>query len=110
MARFAFDEWLFLDGGNLLLNAERAAALIASKAPARVRAVGGALVTANRPGSAAVWASQGGRLLVAGSRVADGTMHALENYRASRTTIQRVPRGEWSARAVTRRTRCGWSP
>ena len=94
------DTWHLLDGGNLLVNAERAAAWIASNAPGGAKGVGPAILTANRPGSIAVWAARAGQRAYVGPAGADPVRQSVRGHGAPVTGVQVVTAGRW-LRAAT---------
>jgi hypothetical protein len=89
------DGWYFLDGGNLPVNAERAATWLDANAPGGARRAAGAIVTANRPGSIGVWAARGGYRTYASAIGAEPARASIRAAGASPAGVQLVARGQW---------------
>jgi len=89
------DTWHLVDGGDLPVNAERAAAWIGANAPDGVTRVGPAILTTNRPGSVAVWAARGGARTYVGPAGAETVRQTLRRFGAPVGGVQEVAGGRW---------------
>jgi hypothetical protein len=87
--------WHLLDDGNLPLNAERAAAWIASSRPGDAGDVGFAIMTANRPGGVAAWAAATGQRVYVGPAGVEANRLTLRNRGLSTGALQLVAKGRW---------------
>lgn len=89
------NQWLLVDGGNIRVNAERAATWIKSNAPGGVSAVGGAILTTPRPGSIAAWAARAGMPVYVAPTAAPTHRLVLRNHGVPASTLQPVTAGRW---------------
>jgi hypothetical protein len=87
--------WHLLDGGNLAVNAERAAAWLEKNASGGAARTTASIVTATRPASIALWAARGGRRTYVSPAGAEPVRRALGRFGASAAGVQVVARGQW---------------